>query len=422
MNADTKPRPEGSGRGLPPLDFLWFLPTSGDGRYIGSTTGQRPSTNRYLREIAQAVDRLGFYGVLLPTGTGCEDAWITAASIVTHTERLRYLVALRPGQTMPAEAARQAAALDRISNGRLLLNVVAGGNPKDLAGDGIFLSHDDRYAHSDEFLKIWRGMMAGETVTFQGRHLSTQAGRLLFPPVQKPYPPLYFGGSSPVARQLAAEQCDLYLTWGEPPAAVAEKIADVRARAAAVGRRLRFGIRLHLIVRETDAEAWAAANRLISHLSDEVIAHAQGRLLAESDSEGQRRMLELHRGDRTKLEVSPNLWAGVGLVRGGAGTALVGSPQTVAARIDEYRALGIDTLIASGYPHLEEAYRVAELLFPLIDRSTEASQESELMAPAGYYGGGGALSRPAPDARPAAEARQAAEAVPQHDGFALPAR
>jgi alkanesulfonate monooxygenase len=408
MNADPKHLPQAtSGQSGRPLDFLWFLPTSGDGRYLGSTIGQRPATNRYLREVAQAADRLGYFGVLLPTGTGCEDSWITASSIVTHTERLRYLVALRPGQSMPAESARQAAAFDRVSGGRLLLNVVAGGNPKDLAADGIFLAHDERYAHADEFLRIWRGLMAGETVTFHGKHLAAEAGRLLFPPVQTPYPPLYFGGSSPPARQLAAEQCDLYLTWGEPPEAVAEKIADVRARAAAVGRTLRFGIRLHLIVRDTDEDAWAAAERLISHLSDEVIAHAQTRLIADSDSEGQRRMRELHNGDRSKLEVSPNLWAGVGLVRGGAGTALVGSPETVAARINEYRALGIDTLIASGYPHLEEAYRVAELMFPLIEMSTGPAAESELVAPAGYYGGGGALSAPA---------------LPAHDGFVLPTR
>ena len=395
MNADPARPPRGPEQaGRRPLDFLWFLPSSGDGRYLGSTVGQRPATNRYLREIAQAADRLGYYGVLLPTGTGCEDAWITGASIATHTERLRYLVALRPGQMTPAEAARQAAAFDRMSQGRLLLNVVVGGNPKDLAGDGVTLAHDERYDHAREFLTIWRGLSAGETVTFSGKFLSAKAGRLLFPPLQQPHPPLYIGGSSAPARQLTAEQCDLYLTWGEPPAGVAEKIADVRQRAEAAGRSVRFGIRLHLIVRETDEDAWREADRLISHLSDEVIAHAQQRLLAESDSEGQRRMVALHQGDRTKLEVSPNLWAGVGLVRGGAGTALVGSPATVAARIEEYRALGIDTLIASGYPHLEEAYRVAELLFSHLDISTRPADEAKLVAPAGYYGGGGALSAP----------------------------
>jgi alkanesulfonate monooxygenase len=154
--------------------------------------------------------------------------------------------------------------------------------------------------------------------------------------------------------------------WAEPSAAVGEKLAAARAKAAVRRRTLRFGLRVHLIVRETDAEAWAAADRLISKLSDDTIALVQQRMAADLDSEGQRRQMALHQGRRDRLEVSPNLWAGVGLVRHGVGTALVGSPVTVAARLREYQALGIETVIASGYPHLEEAYRVAELLFPVL--------------------------------------------------------
>ncbi len=390
------PRDEGARTSRRPLDFLWFLPSSGDGSYLGSARGARAASNAYLREIARAADRLGYLGVLIPTGSGCEDAWMVGASIVTHTERLKFLVALRPGVTTPAQAAREAAAFDRLSGGRLLLNVVVGGNPADLAGDGIFLGHDERYEQAAEFLAIWRRLMAGETVDFAGRHLRSRGGRLMFPPVQAPHPPLYFGGSSAPAQQLAAEQCDLYLTWGEPPAQVAEKLEAVRRRAALAGRRLRFGIRLHIIVRDTDAEAWRDADRLISELSDETIAAAQRKLVAESDSEGQRRMVALHGGDRSRLEVSPNLWAGVGLVRGGAGTALVGSPETVRDRIEEYRALGIDTIVASGFPHLEEAYRVAELLFPLLDLSTRPASDGTT-DPTRIFGGGGALSASAPE-------------------------
>jgi alkanesulfonate monooxygenase len=193
--------------------------------------------------------------------------------------------------------------------------------------------------------------------------------KLLYPPVQKPHPPVYFGGSSPAAHDLAAEQVEAYLTWGEPPAEVAKKIVDVRARAAQHKRTVKFGIRLHVIVRETDAEAWAAADALISRLDDQTVATAQS-AFAKMDSEGQRRMTALHAGgtkrSRADLEISPNLWAGVGLARSGAGTALVGDPQTVAARIKEYADLGIDIFVLSGYPHLEEAYRFAELVFPLL--------------------------------------------------------
>lgn len=349
-----------------PITFFWFIPTHGDGSYLGSSAGERQPDFRYFQQIAQAADRLGYEGVLLPTGQNCEEGWITATGLATVTERLKFLVALRPGVTLPSFAARQTAALDRLSNGRLLLNVVVGGNPVELAGDGVFLAHDERYAQAAEFLTIWRGLLSGETVDFAGKHYRIEAGRLDQPPVQRPYPPLFLGGSSEAGQELAAEQCDTYLTWGEPPAAVAQKIAAARARAEARGRTLRYGIRLHFIVRETEEEAWAAADRLISRVSDAQIEAAQARFLKQMDSEGQRRMSELHGGRRDKLLVGPNLWAGLGLVRNGAGTALVGTPEQVAARLGEYQEAGIDLVIGSGYPHLEEAYRVAELLFPAL--------------------------------------------------------
>lgn len=390
MNAHTDTARIAPQQSQRPLDFLWFLPTSGDGPYLGSNVGHRPPDNAYLRAIAQAADRLGYFGALLPTGAGCEDALTTAASIISHTERLRFLVALRPALSNPGESARQALALDRLSDGRVLFNVVCGGNPKDLAVDGVTLGHDARYEHAAEFLTIWRGLFEGSRTPFAGRYLSSSGGALAFPSVQRPHPPLYFGGSSEPAMQLASEQTDLYLTWGEPVADVAVKIEAVRKRAAAVGRTIRFGIRLHFIVRETEAAAWAAADHLISRLSDDTIAQAQARLARDSDSEGQRRMSALHGGDRTRLEIAPNLWAGVGLVRGGAGTALVGTPEVVAQRLAEYRAVGIDTVIGSGYPHLEEAYRVAELLFPHLDLSTRAAQGPNYTDR--VFTGGGSLS------------------------------
>jgi alkanesulfonate monooxygenase len=353
-----------------PLDFFWFIPTHGDGSYLGSEKQQRPPEFGYFKEIAQAVDRLGFPGVLLPTGQNCEDSWITATGLAAHTEKLKYLVALRPGVVSPAFAARQTAALDRLSNGRLLLNVVVGGNPVELAGDGVFTPHDERYAQAAEFLTIWRGLLSGQQVDFNGKYYRVEGGRLDILPVQKPVPPLYFGGSSDAGQDLAAEQVDKYLTWGEPVHLVAEKLERARARAAARSRKLSFGIRLHFIVRETEAEAWAAAEKLISHVTDAQIENAQQRFIKEMDSVGQRRMAELHGGRRDRLLVGPNLWAGVGLVRGGAGTALVGTPDQIAERIREYQAVGIDTVIGSGYPHLEEAYRVAELLFPKLGLGT----------------------------------------------------
>jgi alkanesulfonate monooxygenase len=356
-------------------DVLWFLPTHGDGRYLGTAVGGRDVTLRYLRQIAQAADDLGYYGVLLPTGRSCEDSWVVASALAPLTERLRFLVAVRPGLQSPTVAARMTATLDRLSAGRLMINVVTGGDAVENKGDGIFLSHDERYEVTREFLAVYRELLAGSIVNHRGKHITIEDGRLMYPPVQQPHPPLFFGGSSEAANAVAAESIDKYLTWGEPPSQVGEKINHVAALAAEKGRRISFGIRLHVIVRETKAEAWQAADDLISHVSDDTIANAQT-IFARMDSVGQRRMTELHGGRRDRLEVSPGLWAGVGLVRGGAGTALVGDPATVAARMKEYMALGIDTFILSGYPHLEEAYRFAELVFPLLPLAHRRSSAS----------------------------------------------
>ncbi len=345
------------------INVLWFIPTHGDSRYLGTSEGGRQVDLPYLTQVAKAADALGYYGALLPTGRSCEDSWIVASALATQTERLRFLVAVRPGLQSPTLAARMTATLDRISNGRLLVNVVTGGNPEENAGDGIHTSHAERYEVTDEFLTIYRALLRGETVDHKGKHFEISDGRILYPPVQQPYPALYFGGSSVEGQAVAAHHVDKYLTWGEPPAPVAEKVIQMRALAEAQGRTLTFGIRLHVIVRETTAEAWAAADRLISRLDDATIAKAQ-QVFARMDSVGQSRMSALHGGKRDKLEISPNLWAGVGLVRGGAGTALVGNPDTVAERIDEYRRIGIDTFIFSGYPHLEEAYTFGELVLP----------------------------------------------------------
>ncbi len=371
------------------MKFLWFIPTFGDGRYLASARGARDTNLGYVHQIAQAVDELGYYGALLPTGRTCDDPWIVAASLIPLTRQMRFLVAIRPGLMSPTISARMVATFDRYSDGRLLLNVVTGGDPVELAGDGLHLKHEERYALTDEFLSIFRRVLAGEAVDHAGKYLDVHDAKLYRSGVQKPYPEIWFGGSSAAGHQVAAEHVDVYLSWGEPPADVASKLAEVQVLAAARGRTLRFGLRVHVIVRETEAEAWAAADDLVRYVTDESIAVAQ-KSFARFDSVGQRRMAELHGGRRESLEISPNLWAGVGLVRGGAGTALVGDPETVAARLQEYASLGIETFILSGYPHLEEAYRVAELLFPLLGDGAQAERGQEsYVGPFGDLGAAG---------------------------------
>ncbi len=360
------------------LTFHWFLPTYGDSRFIvggghglpaGTASGDRRASLGYLGSIARAAEEFGFTGALTPAGAWCEDAWLTTAMLTRESERLKFLIAFRPGLISPTLAAQMAATFEAHAPGRLLLNVVTGGEAHEQRSYGDFLSKEERYARCDEFLTVIRGLWRGETVTHRGTHIQVEEARL--PSVPATPPPLYFGGSSPAAGPVAAEHTDVYLTWGEPPAQVAEKIAWIRQLAAERGREVRFGIRLHVITRDTSDEAWARARQLTDALGEDVVSAAQAGL-ARSESTGQARMRELHEkvratgdwSDPRVLEVAPNLWAGVGLVRGGAGTALVGSHAEVADRIAEYAALGIDEFVLSGYPHLEELYWFGEGVLP----------------------------------------------------------
>ncbi|MGV4983808.1 LLM class flavin-dependent oxidoreductase [Streptomyces sp. NRAIS4] len=352
------------------LTFHWFLPTNGDSRHVvggghgtpATASGRdRPPTVAYLSQIARAAEDLGFVGALTPTGAWCEDAWLTTAMVSQNSERLKFLVAFRPGFVSPTLAAQMASTFQRQTGGRLLLNVVTGGESHEQRAYGDFLDKDARYRRTGEFLHIVRQLWDGKSVDLHGEHLRVEEARLSRVP--DPVPEVYFGGSSPAAGEVAARYADVYLTWGEPPAQVAEKIAWIRKLAAEHSRTLRFGIRLHVITRDTSDQAWAEADRLLDGFDPATVRAVQAGL-ARSESEGQRRMLALHGGSRESLEIHPNLWAGIGLVRGGAGTALVGSHDEVAERIEEYHALGIDEFVLSGYPHLEEAYWFGEGVLP----------------------------------------------------------
>jgi len=356
----------------------WFLPTNGDsrsdlslGNAVGAAgsrvlagSGERAPDINYISLIAQAAEQLGFEAALTPTSSWCEDAWAMTAALTQVTTTFKFLVAFRPGLQSPTLAAQMAATFQRVSGGRLLLNLVTGGDDLEQQRFGDHLGKNDRYARAAEFMQIFRELWSGTPVDFAGEHFDVRGAQIIPHGV---WPDVYLGGSSSAALEVAATHADVYLTWGEPPDAVAEKLDRVRYRAEAAGRELRFGIRLHVIARDTSAEAWDQAQRLLDGLEPEDIERAQA-IQRASQSEGQRRMVALHDGRTDALEVSPNLWAGIGLVRGGAGTALVGSHEEVADRIAEYSDLGIDEFILSGYPHLEEAYRVGEGVMPVLRR------------------------------------------------------
>ncbi|MGW7414919.1 LLM class flavin-dependent oxidoreductase [Streptomyces sp. NPDC054863] len=366
----------------------WFLPTGGDGRDPGGVTAvqgrtgsatRRPADIGYLSQVARAAEQAGFHSLLTPVGLGCVDPWILTAALAQHTDRIGFLVAFRAGFASPTLLAQQADAFRRFAGGRLRLNVVTGGDPAEQRAYGDHLAHDERYARTAELMAALRALLDGEDADREGAHFRLRGARLVDPAVEHPVP-LYFGGASPAAEDVAARHADVQLLWGEPPSAIDERIKRLRAKTEAVRGEhgsLRFGLRLHVIARDTAAEAWAEADRILSRLDPDAVSASQARFAA-MDSVGQARMAALHGGspDAAQLEIAPNLWAGIGLVREGAGTALVGSHDEVAQRLYEYRALGVDEFVLSGYPHLEEAYRVGEEVAPrlraLVDEAARA--------------------------------------------------
>lgn len=379
----------------PEVTLHWFLPTNGDSRGIvggghgaGAEVGDRFPDLRYLTQLAQAAEYNGFESVLTPTGRWCQDSWLTTAALLSATDRLKFLVAFRPSLVPAALLAQQVQTYQELSDNRLLLNVVVGGEDAEQRSFGDHTTKEERYAIADEALdaasRLWS---EPGPVNYEGEHVRIEGGVLARRP--RVVPRIFFGGSSPAGIEVAARRAEVYLTWGEHPDEVAEKLSRVAARAAEYGRTLEYGIRLHVISRDTEEEAWASAQRLYDSLDPDAVARAQAGLRT-SQSESQRRIAEIHGrgaafrqgGDARGLEFFPGLWSGIGLVRGGAGTALVGSHDQVAENIDRFRAAGIRHFILSGYPHLEESFYVGEGTVPaLLRRGVTVTNHPEPRVP-----------------------------------------
>ncbi|CUX61633.1 MULTISPECIES: LLM class flavin-dependent oxidoreductase [Agrobacterium] len=355
------------------MNVFWYM-CAPDGAYPWHPEGSRKVDLGYYRQLAMAYDQLGYTGALF--ATGAHDVWVLAGALLSYTERLKLLVAIHPGLIAPTLLAKMAATLQEFSRGRLLINVVSG-DAKMLGAYGMTMPHDERYDMADEYLQIWHRLFAGETVDFKGRHFQTEGAKLALPVGQgiEP-PPLWFGGSSDKAIDVAAKHVETYLSWGETPDQIGAKVDLVKARAEQLGRELEYGIRLYVIVRDTDEEAWAAAADLYGRMDERAIA-ANQRFVGKTDSVGQQRMTAMHGGQKPEnlhdLEIAPNLWAGIGLVRPGPGTAIVGSPDTVIRTLEAYKKAGVNTFILSGMPLLEEAFRFGEKVLPRLDVSREVS-------------------------------------------------
>ena len=343
-----------------------------DGHYPWTPEGSRTVDYGYYKQLAMAYDHLGYTGALF--ATGAHDVFVLAGALLPYTQRMKFLCAIHPGLIAPTLMAKMAASLQEFSGGRVLLNVVSG-DAKMMGAYGLTMSHDERYEMADEYLTIFNRLMAGESVTQDGRYFPTVGARLALPVSDTiAPPPLWFGGSSDKAIDVAARHVDVYLSWGETPEQMKDKVDQVKARAARYGRELTFGVRLYVIVRRTDEEAWAAAADMYDQMDAAAIAGNQ-KFVGNTDSVGQRRMSAMHGGVKPRnlrdLEIAPNIWAGIGLVRPGPGSAIVGSPDTVIRTLEAYQAVGIDTFILSGMPLLEEAYRFGELVLPRLDITRE---------------------------------------------------
>jgi alkanesulfonate monooxygenase len=355
------------------MNVFWYM-CAPDGAYPWQPEGSRKVDLGYYKQLALAYDQLDYTGALF--ATGAHDVWVLAGALLSYTERLKLLVAIHPGLIAPTLLAKMAATLQEFSRGRLLINVVSG-DAKMLGAYGMTMPHDERYDMADEYLQIWHRLFAGETVDFKGRHFQTEGAKLALPVGQgiEP-PPLWFGGSSEKAIDVAAKHVETYLSWGETPDQIGAKVDLVKARAEKLGRELEYGIRLYVIVRDTDEEAWAAAADLYGRMDERAIA-ANQRFVGKTDSVGQQRMTAMHGGQKPEnlrdLEIAPNLWAGIGLVRPGPGTAIVGSPDTVIRTLEAYKKAGVNTFILSGMPLLEEAFRFGEKVLPRLDVSREVS-------------------------------------------------
>lgn len=358
-------------------EFAWFLPTAGDLESFGKAESQRKATLPYLARVARGAEASGFTSVLVPVGDGCQDAWVVAGLLAPQTEKLKYLVAVRPGFVAPVVAAKMVATFDTLMPGRLLVNVVTGGFPAELAADGDFTPHDERYARTADFIDVMRKYWTERAFDHDGPFYKVQGCKPLVKCATQPYPGLYAGGASEPAEELFAREVDTYLLWGESTPQMAERIARMKQKAASHGRQIRFGVRFHVLSRETEAEAFAAAQAQIEGVTDAQIERAQATLNA-TDSAGESRQRQFV--NRDNLWVEPNLWSGIGLVRRGIGVTIVGSHEQVARKFQSFVDLGLSYFILSGYPHAEEAELAGTTWMP---RFHELMREREASLAAG---------------------------------------
>ncbi len=366
-----------SAKGRPEPIFDWFIPIDGDGARAGTKRAERPPTFDYLRQVVQTAEDSGFYSLLIPTrfanGLFSEEAplaetWTTATALAAVTKRIRFLVAVRPGFISLGLFAQMAASLHQISGGRLDINIVPGGIGGDLERLGEVSDQSTRYSRAEEFIAACRKLWAAPgPIVFEGEHYRLN-GAYCSPEPGKDGPRFYLGGVSPRAMALSGRQADVHLGWIEPLEATARRLDGLREQYQKEGRTPKLGLRTHLVVRDTEDEAWEAAHELIAHADPEVKAQRRSAIEGTTMVGAQAQAKEA-----TDHRLGRHLWNGLSEVRVNCGSALVGTPEQVAGELVSYWELGIDEFILSGFPHVEECARVADEVIPLVKEWTAAN-------------------------------------------------
>ncbi len=325
----------------------------------------------YLRDFARAHEEAGFDRVLIGYYADAPDGFLVGGYVAAHTTRLGLLLAHRPGFVAPTVAARALATLDHISDGRLAVHIISGGDDTDQRRDGDFCAKDERYARTDEYVEILKALWTGDGgVNHEGRFYRFENAATVVRTVQKPHIPIYFGGASQAAIDVSAKHADVFALWGETHAQVKDIAARVRAAAAAQGRNIRFSLSFRPILAETEAAAWARATEILETTKRVGGQGWLGPNKGAPANEGSRRLLEAAaQGER----LDRCLWTGIAAATGARGntTALVGTPETVALALLDYWKLGVSTFLIRGFDPLEDAVAYGRDLLPLTRRLIE---------------------------------------------------
>lgn len=356
------------------LEFGWFLPTSGDTTaYADPTQRVTPSLDMFKR-VVTAAEAAGFEYMLIPVAATCWDAYISSAVMVGHSSSIRMLVAARPGYVNPVLLAKMITALDQLSGGRVAVNLIAGQSEAEAAAEGIRWNKEQRYEIMAEEVAILKALWTARgPVDFDGQYHTLRGARIAPPPFQQPHPRFYLGGGSPQAWELSAEHADIHLFWGDTCERIASNMADIRALAARHGRqdRIGFGMRLQIVCRESEAEAWGAAHELVRNVTEGQTRFIQTHY---AGSAANRRVQELA---HTHGElIAPHLWTGITRVRPGAGIAVVGDPQQCADTLQQFIDIGCHSFCLSGYLHDAEAERFARLVRPILAERNRARMQA----------------------------------------------